>query len=79
MEDLATVLPASKATLIVTGVTTLAFALSAFSCDRLGHTIFSPFLQPGPTYRSTLSPVKHKEDAQSCIVGLDRLAVDQCR
>ena len=46
MDDLATLLPTSKATwlLIVAGVTTLAFALSAFASDRLGHTIVSPFL-----------------------------------
>ena len=49
MDDLATLLPTSKATwlLIVAGVTTLAFALSAFACDRLGHTIISPFLAAG--------------------------------
>ena len=49
MDDLATLLPTSKATwlLIVAGVTTLAFALSAFTCDRLGHTIISPFLAAG--------------------------------
>ena len=49
MDDLATLLPTSKATwlLIVAGVTTLAFALSAFACDRLGHTIVSPFLAAG--------------------------------
>ena len=49
MDDLATLLPISKATwlLIVAGVTTLAFALSAFACDRLGHAIISPFLAAG--------------------------------
>ena len=49
MDDLATLLPTSKATwlLIVAGVTTLAFALSAFASDRLGHTIISPFLAIG--------------------------------
>lgn len=49
MDDLATLLPTSKATwlLIVAGVTTLAFALSAFACDRLGHKIISPFLAAG--------------------------------
>jgi hypothetical protein len=49
MDDLATLLPTSKATwlLIVAGVTTLAFALSAFACDRLGHAIISPFLAAG--------------------------------
>ena len=49
MDDLATLLPTSKATwlLIVAGVTTLAFALSAFASDRLGHTIVSPFLAAG--------------------------------
>jgi hypothetical protein len=38
MDDLATLLPTSKATwlLIVAGVATLAFALSAFACDRFG-------------------------------------------
>ncbi len=45
LEDLATLLPTSKATwlLVVTGVTTLSFVLSAFACDRLGHKIISPF------------------------------------
>ena len=49
MDDLAMLLPTSKATwlLIVAGVTTLAFALSAFASDRLGHTIVSPFLAAG--------------------------------
>jgi hypothetical protein len=49
MDDLATLLPTSKATwlLIVMAVTTLAFALSAFACDRLGYKIFSPFLAAG--------------------------------
>jgi hypothetical protein len=49
MDDLTTLLAASKATwlLIVTGVTTLAFALSAFACDRSGHKIISPFLAAG--------------------------------
>jgi hypothetical protein len=46
MDYITTLLPASKVTrlLIVMAVTTLAFTLSAFACDRLGHKIFSPFL-----------------------------------
>ena len=49
MDDLAALLSISKATLllIVTVVTTLAFASSAFACDRLGHKIVSPFLAAG--------------------------------
>ena len=49
MHDLPTLLPASKATwlLILVGVTALAFALSAFACDRLGYKIISPFLAAG--------------------------------
>ena len=49
LEDLATLLPTSKATwlLVVTGVTTLAFVLSAFACDRLGQKIISPFFAAG--------------------------------
>jgi hypothetical protein len=49
MDDLATLFPISKATelLIATGITTLAFALSALACDRLGHRILSPFLAAG--------------------------------
>jgi hypothetical protein len=50
MDELATLLPTSTATWllpIVAGVTTLAFALSAFACARLGHTIISPFLAAG--------------------------------
>jgi hypothetical protein len=49
MDELATLLPTSTATwlLIVAAVTTLAFALSAFACDRLGRTIISPFLAAG--------------------------------
>jgi hypothetical protein len=49
MDDLAALLPNSTATrlLIVAGVTTLTFALSAFACDRLGHKIISPFLAAG--------------------------------
>jgi hypothetical protein len=49
MDDLAGLLAISKATLllIVAVVTTLAFALSAFACDRLGHKIVSPFLAAG--------------------------------
>jgi hypothetical protein len=46
---LATLLPMSKATwlLVVSGISTFAFALSAFACDRMGHTIISPFLAAG--------------------------------
>jgi hypothetical protein len=33
--------------LILTGVTGLAFTLSAFACDQLGRTIISPFLAAG--------------------------------
>jgi hypothetical protein len=49
MGDLVGFLAISKATLllIVSVVTTLAFALSAFACDRLGHKIVSPFLAAG--------------------------------
>jgi hypothetical protein len=49
MDDLTTLLPISRATwtLVVAGVTTLAFVLSAFACDRLGHKIISPFLAAG--------------------------------
>ena len=49
MGDLATLLPISRATwvLVVTSVTTVAFALSPFACDRLGRTIISPFLAAG--------------------------------
>jgi hypothetical protein len=49
MDDLAALLPNSTATrlLIVAGVTMLAFAVSAFACDRLGHKIVSPFLAAG--------------------------------
>ena len=44
MGDLATLLPISRATwvLVVTSVTTVAFALSAFACDRSGHKIVGP-------------------------------------
>ena len=47
--DLVTLLPTSKPTwlLVVTGVITLAFALSAFACDRSGHRIVSPFFAAG--------------------------------
>ena len=46
MDELTTLFRTSTATwlLIVAGVTTLAFALSAFTCDRMGRTIISPFL-----------------------------------
>jgi hypothetical protein len=49
MAYVATLLPTSMATwlLVVTGVTTLAFALSALACDRLGYKIISPFLAAG--------------------------------
>ncbi len=49
MDDLTALLPTSKATwlLVLTSVTVLAFALSAFACDRLGHKIISPFLAAG--------------------------------
>ena len=41
MDTLAILLPISRATwlLVITSVTTVAFALSAFACDRLGRTI----------------------------------------
>jgi hypothetical protein len=49
MDDLWALLPTSKATwlLVVTGVTTLAFALAAFAFDRAGHRIISPFFAAG--------------------------------
>ena len=49
IDDLLALLPTSKTTwlLVATGVTLLAFALSAFACDRLGHKIISPFLAAG--------------------------------
>ena len=49
MDDLLGLLPASKAmwVLFLAGVTTLAFALSAFACDRSGHKIVGPFLAAG--------------------------------
>jgi len=49
MGDLLALAPTSKSTwlLVATGVTMLAFALSAFACDRLGHKILSPFLAAG--------------------------------
>ena len=45
LDDLSSLLPTSKATwvLVISGVTTLAFALSAFAFDRSGHRIISPF------------------------------------
>jgi hypothetical protein len=56
MHDLPTLLPASKATwlLILAGVTTLAFALSAFAGDRLGYKIISPFLAAGAWLSSAI-------------------------
>ena len=49
IDDLLTLLPTSRATwlLILTGITLLAFAASAFALDRLGHKIISPFLAAG--------------------------------
>jgi hypothetical protein len=49
MDNLLALLPASKSMwlLIIAGVTTLAFALSAIACDRLEHRIISPFLAAG--------------------------------
>lgn len=49
MRDLFALVPASKLTwlLVVTGVTLMAFALSALACDRLGYKIISPFLAAG--------------------------------
>jgi cytochrome b subunit of formate dehydrogenase len=49
IDDLLAQLPTARATwvLILTGLTGIAFYLSAFACDRLGHTIISPFLAAG--------------------------------
>jgi hypothetical protein len=49
MDNLTALLPTATATrlLIIAGVTTLAFALSAFAYDRRGHKIVSPFLAAG--------------------------------
>jgi hypothetical protein len=49
MRDLFALIPTSKSTwlLAATGVTLLAFAFSAFACDRLGYKIISPFLAAG--------------------------------
>ena len=49
MDDLLALLPTTNATwlLVIASITTLAFALSAFACDRLEHKIISPFLAAG--------------------------------
>jgi hypothetical protein len=49
IDDLLAQLPATRATwvLILTGVTGLAFASSAFAFDRLGHKVIAPFLAAG--------------------------------
>jgi hypothetical protein len=49
IDDPVALLPTAKATwlLVLTGITMLAFALSAFVFDRLGHKIISPFLAAG--------------------------------
>jgi hypothetical protein len=49
MDELAALFPTSTATslLVLAGITTLAFALSAFASDRLEHKIVSPFLAAG--------------------------------
>jgi hypothetical protein len=49
VDDLLALLPTTKATwlLVIAGLTMLAFGLSAFACDRLGHKIISPFLAAG--------------------------------
>jgi hypothetical protein len=49
MDDLPALLPTSRAAwlLILAVVTTFAFTLSAFACDRLGYKIISPFLAAG--------------------------------
>jgi hypothetical protein len=49
MDYVGTLRPSSTVAclLIIAGVTTAAFALSAFTCDRLGQTIISPFLTAG--------------------------------
>jgi hypothetical protein len=49
IDNLSALLPTSKAMwlLLNAGLITLAFALSAFACDRLGHKIIGPFLAAG--------------------------------
>ena len=51
LDDLVAPLPTSRATWVLVtsggGVTTRAFALSAFACDRSGHTIISTFIAAG--------------------------------
>ena len=49
MDNPLAMLPSSKITwlLVLTSITTLAFALSAYACDRWGHKIISPFLAAG--------------------------------
>ena len=50
IDDLLALLgPVTRATwvLALTGITGLAFALSAFACDRLGHKLIAPFLAAG--------------------------------
>ena len=42
MDDLAALLSISKSCRAQHGMTTHAFALSAFACDRLAHKIVSP-------------------------------------
>jgi hypothetical protein len=49
MNDLFGFAPTSNSAwlLVLTGFTLLTFALSAFTCDRLGYKIISPFLAAG--------------------------------
>ncbi len=63
IDDLLAQLQIARSTwvLILTGVTSLAFALSAFACDQLGRTIISPFLAATATAWSRLKPQPHHQ------------------
>jgi cytochrome b subunit of formate dehydrogenase len=59
IDDLLAQLPTARATwvLILTGLAGIAFSLSAFACDRLGHTIISPFLAAARIQHASKSTV----------------------
>jgi hypothetical protein len=71
MDNLATLLQISKATwqLVVTGTTTVAFALSALASDRLGHTGQSCIIRLKVGFQQARI---HREHAIACRVQRQR-------
>src|ERR1700722_17778839 len=72
MDDLAALLSISKSCRAQHGMTTHAFALSAFACDRLAHKIVSPFLTAGALSLAIVVATKAQSTASKILYEVGR-------